>query len=248
LISKLRNVLSRRVIKMIDDEAKRDPVKYKKWYSDFSQFIKEGIAVDQENKEALFRLLRFSSRNQGSTELVSIDDYIKNMKEGQEKIYFIVNPSFDQALKSPYMEPFKSSDLDVVVLTNNIDEILFQQTGDYKGKRFVSIESSFEEIQKDLGISADAEVTNSRIPEEDVTPFCLWLKNELSANVGKVSISRRLKNTPALVTGQMSSSMRIMMQMMEQSGQGGDPAQLEQLSKNQTLELNAAHPIIVNLN
>jgi TNF receptor-associated protein 1 len=107
LISKLRNVLTRRVIKMIDDEAKRDAEKYKKWFADFGQFIKEGIAVDTENKDALFRLLRFVSRNGGSSELMSIDDYISKMKEGQEKVYFVVNPQFDQALKSPYMEPFK---------------------------------------------------------------------------------------------------------------------------------------------
>jgi TNF receptor-associated protein 1 len=147
LVSKLRNVLTRRVIKMIDDEAKRDAEKYKKWFADFGQFIKEGIAVDTENKDALFRLLRFVSRNGGSSELISIDDYISKMKEGQEKVYFVVNPQFEQALKSPYMEPFKGQeDLDVIVLTNNIDEILFQQLGDYKGKKFVSIESAYEEI------------------------------------------------------------------------------------------------------
>jgi len=125
LITKLRNVLTRRVIKLIDDESKKDAEKYKKWFNDFGQFIKEGIAVDHENKEALFRLLRFNSRNQGDKELMSIEDYVKTMKEGQEKIYFVVNPTYDQALKSPYMEPFKGSDLDVLVLTNNIDEILF---------------------------------------------------------------------------------------------------------------------------
>ena len=63
MISKLRNVLTRRIIKMLDDEAKRDPEKYKKWYNDFGMFIKEGIAVDSENKEALFRLLRFETRH-----------------------------------------------------------------------------------------------------------------------------------------------------------------------------------------
>ena len=89
-------------------------------------FIKEGIAVDTENKDALFRLLRFTSKQKGASELCSIEDYIENMEEGQEKIYFIVNPDYNAALASPYMEPFKGSDLDVLILTNNIDEILFQ--------------------------------------------------------------------------------------------------------------------------
>ena len=81
LITKLRNVLTRRVIKLIDDEAKRDPEKYKAWYSDFNIFLKEGIAVDTENKDAIFRLLRFNSRNAGATELMSLDDYVKEMTE-----------------------------------------------------------------------------------------------------------------------------------------------------------------------
>ena len=68
------------------------------------------------------------------------------MKEGQQKIYFIVNQQYDSALNSPFMESFKNSDLDVLILTNNVDEILFQQNGEYKGKRVVNIESNFEEI------------------------------------------------------------------------------------------------------
>ena len=148
------------------------------------------------------------------------------------------------------MEPFKDiSDIDVIVLTNNIDEILFQQLGEYKGKKFVSIESAYEEIQKDLGAKGEIDsASRSRIPEDDITGFCLWLKNELADSIGKVSISKRLTNTPALVSGQMSSSMRIMMQMMEQGGQMPGGMDMNKLAKDNTLELNAAHPIVVNLN
>lgn len=204
---------------MIDDEAKRDPDAYKRWYADFGQFLKEGIAVDSENKDALFRLLRVHSKNNGAKKFISIDDYIETMKEGQQKIYFLVNNQFELALKSPYMEPFKGSDIDVLILTNNVDEILFQQNGEYKGKKFVNIESNFDEIQKDLGNNSEQEsMQRSRIPETDVSGFCIWLKEELKDSIGKVTISKRLKDTPAIVTGNMSSSMRIMMQMMESHG------------------------------
>ena len=147
---------------------------------------------------------------------MSLDDYVKEMKEGQEKIYFVVNPHFDAALKSPYMEPFKDTDIDVLVLTNNVDEILFQQNTDWKGKKFVNIESSYEEIAKDIGKKSEEDsLARSRIPEDDITPFCLWLKNDLKDSIGKVTISKRLRDTPAILTGQMSSSMRVMLQMME---------------------------------
>lgn len=183
-------------------------------------FIKEGIAVDAENKDALFKLLRFESRNGKAREYKSLEDYIAAMQPNQEKIYFIVNPSFELACKSPYMEPFKRSKLDVLILNNNVDEVLFQQNGDFKGKRFINIESSYDEISKDLGNDHHEEVLkNSKIPEEDITPFCLWIKSELSGLIGKVQVSKRLKETPAILSGQMSSSMRIMMQMMENSGQ-----------------------------
>jgi HSP90 family molecular chaperone len=120
---------------------------------------------------------------------------------------------------------------------------------EYKGKKFVSIESAYEEIQKDLGIKPEDQTLANRLPEEDVTSFCLWLKNELQDSISKVQISKRLKDTPALVTGQMSSSMRVMMQMMEAQGQApGNAAEMSRMSKDNTLELNAGHPIVVNLN
>ena len=148
------------------------------------------------------------------------------------------------------MEPFKNSEVDVLVLENNVDEILFQQTGEYKGKKFVSIESNYEEISKDLGGQVENEAADrNRIPENDITPFCLWIKEELKEHIGKVTISRRLKDTPAIITGNMSSSLRMMMQMMESHGQLADSAnEMNRAKKESVLELNAAHPIVLNLN
>lgn len=82
LIEKLRNVLTRRVVKMIDDESKRDPEMYKKWYADFGHFIKEGITTDNTNREQLFKLLRVNSKKEGAKQFITLDNYIDNMKEG----------------------------------------------------------------------------------------------------------------------------------------------------------------------
>lgn len=108
-----------------------------------------------------------------------------------------------------------------MILTHPVDEILFQQMGEYKSKKFVSIESSFEQIQKDLlgdkkEGDSDKLGASSKLPEDEVSSFCIWMQSELKDSIGKVSISRRLTDTPALISGQMSSSMRMMMQMMEQ--------------------------------
>ena len=88
----------------------------------------------------------------------------------------------------------------------------------------------------------------SRIPENDITPFCLWLKEELKEHIGKVTISKRLKDTPAIISGNMSSSLRMMMQMMETHGQLQDGADLNRAKKESVFEINAGHPIVVNLN
>lgn len=93
-MQKLRNVLTRRILKQLEDESKRDADKYNKWFQEFQNFIKEGLTVDHENSEPLFKLLRFNSNFSGQN-FVSLDDYIAKMKPSQEKIYFIVNQQMD---------------------------------------------------------------------------------------------------------------------------------------------------------
>ena len=88
-MQKLRNVLTRRVLKMLEDESKRDAEKYNKWFQEFQNFLKEGLTVDAENAEPLFKLLRFNSTFSGNN-MISLDDYIAKMKPTQEKIYFVV--------------------------------------------------------------------------------------------------------------------------------------------------------------
>jgi HSP90 family molecular chaperone len=152
--------------------------------------------------------------------LVSLDDYIKKMRPGQSKIYFVTAANKEAALGNPFMDPFRNNPEapPVLILTNNVDEICFQQIGDYKSHRFANIETSFDEIQNDLKINLNQTPSEGAVslPEEDVTGFSLWLKNELQQFVSKVSISKRLKNQPAVLIGQVSSSMRMVMAMMEQ--------------------------------
>lgn len=87
LIMKLRNVVTRRVLKILEDEIKRDAVKYDKWFSEFSMFLKEGLMMDSENQEQLLKLMRYNATF--TNETISLEDYIKKMKPGQEKIYFV---------------------------------------------------------------------------------------------------------------------------------------------------------------
>jgi len=156
LIAKLRHFLTKRALKLLEDEAKRDPEKYSKWYAQFSQFLKEATQTDSENKDTLFRLLRFNANYTDSArKLISLEEYMGKMAKDQKNIYFTYAPNYEAAMASPFYEPFKTLGVDVpiIVLTNQLDEFCFTSSGDYKGFKFVNIEQTqMEEIRKELGI------------------------------------------------------------------------------------------------
>lgn len=238
LMAKLRNALTRRVVKLLEDEIQKDEEKYNKWYDEFSNFLKEGLTTDKENGELLLKLTRYKSTK--STKLISLDDYIDSMKSGQKNIYFIVAPNQQQSLDSPFLETFKESNLPVLILPNHIDEICLKNVNEYRGFKFLNIESNFEEVSGDLD-SKIAVDKDHGIPESEITPFSLWVKSELSPTISKVTISKRLKTAPAVIVGQVSSSMRAMLAMVDQS-------QFEQATRDQSIEINPNHPVIVKLN
>mmetsp|Transcript_12567 Transcript_12567/g.21153 ORF Transcript_12567/g.21153 Transcript_12567/m.21153 type:complete len:367 (+) Transcript_12567:383-1483(+) len=252
LIRKLSNVVTRRILKFIEDEMKRDVADYENWYKNFQQFIKEGIMSDQENQEQLLRLVRYQISTSSLDKSVSLDDYVRAMKDGQKKIYFVSGASEDQINSNPFMEPFLDSDLPVLIVGNQVDEMIFQQIGMYKSFHFVNVESGYDEISRDIENSKKGQddLNKPSLPDEDVTNFCLWLKDTTKPYVGKVSLSKRLKSSPAVLYGQISANMRMMMSLMQQ--QSEDPAeanrQMEMMSHNQTLEINPNHQVMIKLN
>lgn len=175
---------------MLEDEAKSDPVKYNRWYEKFQNFLKEGTQSDPENKDALFRLLRYQANySDKSIDLVSLEDYTSKMVKDQNKIYFAYGTTYDAAMKSPFYEPFVGKDVPVLVVTNQLDEFCLTQANDYKGMQFMNIEQvELEEIKRMLGITENDSI-KSRLPEDDVTGFCLWLKDCLNARISRVQLS-----------------------------------------------------------
>lgn len=234
---------------MLDEEAKRDPQKYNAWYPSFQGFLTEGAHLDHDNKEALIKLLRFGADfTEKAGDLVSLDDYVAKMLKGQNQIFFAAGSTREAAVGSPFYEPFKETEIPVLVLTSQLDEFCLTAAEEHKGMRFVNIEQArMEEIRKQLGLETAEEKVESKLPEEDVSNFCIWLKDTLSAKVSKVQLSKRLKGTPAIAVGQMSSSMLTMMQMLQASGQL-QPGTGPEMPSDFTLEINASHPTIVNLN
>lgn len=203
---------------------KKDETAYVKWYNEFNMFLKEGMVSDKDNGESLLKLSRFDS---SAGQNVSIDDYVKNMKDGQDKIYYIMAPSYEAAKNSPFMDPFLGAKIPVIYIYVAIDEIVLRNLNEYKKLKFVNIESNYEEVSKEFqGKEVD---TSNGLPQDDITGFCLWIKNELQPVVSQVTISKRLKDAPTIVISQASSGMRQYLAMIDKS-------QINEFNKNLTFE------------
>lgn len=131
LIFKLRTLITKRVIKKLEDESVKDPDAYDKWYEEFSNYLKEGVVSDTDNAEGLMKLLRFKSSF--SPNKINMSDYLKNMKQGQDKIYFLISSDPDVS-NNIYYEPYKGTDIPILFSNVQFDEIIFKQVGSFKSK------------------------------------------------------------------------------------------------------------------
>ena len=240
LIFKLRVLITKRIIKKLEDEMRIDPENYDKWYEEFSQYLREGVLSDSDNSEPLLRLLRFSISVAHKREKISLEEYIKKLKEGQDKIYYLNAIGSEKDLdENVFLEAFKSQDLPILVSSSPLDEMIFKQVQQYKNFKFLNIENESDEFLNKFRQDTSSSV--SKITDEDTTPFTLWIKNELEPYVSKVTISRRLKDSPILVTSQVSSQMKMIMSMMNMEKSGNQ-------MKDFSVEINPSHDLIVNIN
>ncbi len=140
VIDSMKSALTKRVLDMSEKMAKNNPEEYKKFWAAFGQVLKEGPAEDFANKEKIAGLLRFASTHSGNDEqVVALSDYIARMKEGQDKIYYLTGESYAQVKNSPHLEVFRKKGIEVLLLTDRIDEWLMSYLTDFDGKGFVDV-------------------------------------------------------------------------------------------------------------
>ena len=240
LMVKLKSLLTKRVLRMFQEKAKRDPQEYKEFYKAYNMNIKEGLHSDPENQKVLLDLVRFDS---SIGKFISLSDYKQNIKEGQDKIYFFLSHSAEMADNSAYMEPFKKFNIPVLYLSVNVEEMVLTQLGQFEGCQFINIESPNLVIPKNLLKDGNESVISEfELPTEERQNLCLWIRNELQPMVSNVVISDKLVDSPLMVTSMMSSGMRQMMSMMDQN------FDTNQFNQNLTMELNSQHETIYKLN
>ncbi|MCW3170999.1 molecular chaperone HtpG [Shewanella subflava] len=235
----LRTALTKRVLGMLEKLAKDDAEKYQAFWAEFGQVLKEGPAEDFANRERIASLLRFASTQDNSAATtVSLDAYIERMKEGQEKIYYIVADSHDAAVNSPHLELLRKKGIEVLLMSERIDEWLINHLTEYKGKKLHSVTKGDLELGS-LEDEADKEA-QEKVAEES-KGLVERIKAALDGKVSDVKVTSRLTDTPACVVtgeGEMSTQMIKLMQAAGQPVPDSKP----------TFEINPTHPLVERLN
>ncbi len=234
-IDSIRGANTKRVLGLLEKMAKDDTEKYQKFWKEFGNVLKEGPAEDQGNKEKIAGLLRFAtSKSEGTEQTVSLDEYIERMQEKQEKIYYITADTHAAASHSPHLEVFKKKDVEVLLLTDRVDEWLVTHLSDYKGKHIQSVAKG----QLDLGELDDKESKEElEKAAEEHKGLLERIQKVLGEGVKEVRVSNRLTESPAcLVVGDYDMSANLQ-RVMEQLGQNAPKTQ-------PIMEINTGHALL----
>ncbi|AOT09049.1 molecular chaperone HtpG [Pseudoalteromonas luteoviolacea] len=235
----IRKGCTSRVLKMLDRMGKNKADEYQTFWNEFGQVIKEGPAEDAANKEAIARLLRFSSTHTDeSTQNVSLAQYVERMQEGQDKIYYVVADSFATAKSSPHLEIFRKKGIEVLLMSDRVDEWMMGHLTEFDGKQFQSITRG----DLDLGNLEDEESKKAQEEsEKEVAGLVERITESLGDKVKEVRFTHRLTDSPACVVvddHDMSSQMQKLMESIGQSAPESKPI----------FELNPEHQLVKHLN
>jgi molecular chaperone HtpG len=212
----LRAALTKRSLQMLEKLAKDDAEKYQQFWKEFGLVLKEGPAEDHANQEAIAKLLRFATtQSEGAAQTVSLDDYVSRMVEGQEKIYYITADSYAAAKSSPHLELFRKKGIEVLLLSDRIDEWMMSYLTEFDGKAFQSVSKADESLSK----LADEETEEQKEAEKALEPFVDRVKTLLGERVKEVRLTHRLTDTPAIVTTDANEMTTQMAKLFAAAGQ-----------------------------
>ena len=238
IIDSMKSALTKRVLDMLEKLAKNEPEQYKSFWKNFGQVMKEGPAEDFANKEKIAGLLRFAStQGDDGEQIVGLADYLARAKEGQDKIYYLTGETYAQVKNSPHLEVFRKKGIEVLLLTDRIDEWLMSYLNEFDGKSFVDVARG----DLDLG-NLDSEEDKKAAEEVAKSKEGLVerIKTALGDAVSEVRVSHRLTDSPAILAiGEQDLGLQ-MRQILEASGQ-------KVPDSKPIFEFNPAHPLVEKL-
>ncbi|NWF17130.1 molecular chaperone HtpG [Pseudomonas reactans] len=238
IIDSMKSALTKRVLDMLEKLAKNEPEQYKGFWKNFGQVMKEGPAEDFANKEKIAGLLRFASTHEeGGEQVVSLAEYLARAKEGQDKIYYLTGETYAQVKNSPHLEVFRKKGIEVLLLTDRIDEWLMSYLNEFDGKSFVDVARG----DLDLGnLDSEEEKKEAEEVAKSKEGLVERIKASLGEAVSEVRVSHRLTDSPAILAiGEADLGMQ-MRQILEASGQ-------KVPDSKPIFEFNPAHPLIEKL-
>ncbi len=235
VIDSMRKSSTKKILGLLQNIANNDQEKYQIFWNEFGNVLKEGPGEDIANKEAIAKLLRFSStHNDSETQDISLQDYVSRMKEGQEKIYYITADSFSAAKNSPHLEVFRKKGLEVLLLHDRVDEWLVSHLHEFDGKALQSVAKGELDLSK---FDSEEDKAELKKAEKEAQSIIKRLKKKLGDKVEDVRVSHRLTNSPSCIVLNEQDMALYMQQLMKQAGH-------EMPSNKPVLEINPTHPVI----
>ncbi|MDH3763663.1 MAG: molecular chaperone HtpG, partial [Gammaproteobacteria bacterium] len=236
VIDSIRSGSTKKVLTMLEKLAKNDPEKYQGFWQEFGKVLKEGPAEDFANREKIGKLLRFAtSQTDAPEQTVSLDDYIGRMQEGQDKIYYIAADSHSAARNSPHLEIFRKKGIEVLLLSDRVDEWLTAHMMEYEGKKLQSVAKG----ELDLGDDEESEKELEK-KAKGAEKLLKRMKTALEDKVEEVRVTNRLTDSPACIVLNEQDMAMHMQRILKEAGH-------ELPSSKPILEINPDHPIVKKL-
>ena len=234
IMSKIRNASVKKVLSELAKMMEKEPQKYDTFYKEFGNVLKEGLYSDFANREKILELLKFHTLN--SDEMITIKDYIKNVDEEKKEIYYLANKgSVDMLKHSPLLEKFKARGIDVLLLNEEVDTIIFPMVTEYKEYKLIpAADAKFEESEEEK--KAKEELT------KEFEGLAKEFKTTLGEAVKEVEVTTELTDSPVALKVDKEDPSYMMAQMMKQMGQAGDVPEPAPI-----LEINPKHELIEKL-
>ncbi|MCC6071846.1 molecular chaperone HtpG [Massilia sp. GCM10020059] len=238
----IREGSTKRVLGMLeelanaDEQEKKD--KYTTFWTEFGQVLKEGIGEDATNKDRIAKLLRFASTtNDNADQTVSLADYLARMKEGQDKIYYVTGESFTAAKNSPHLEIFRKKGVEVLLLTDRVDEWMLSFLTEFEGKELVSVAKGGLDLG---GLEDEAEKKEHEETENSYKELVEKMKAALGDKAKDVRVTFRLTDSPACLVADENELSGNLLRMLKAAGQNAPESK-------PILEINPNHPLVTRL-
>jgi molecular chaperone HtpG len=237
-IEAIRKGCTSKVLGMLTDLAKKDKEQYATFWGEFGKALKEGVGEDITNKDKIAGLLRFASTHADTTEeSVSLADYIERMKEGQEKIYYVTAETFNAAKNSPHLEVFRKKGIEVLLLSDRVDEWALSYLTEFDGKQLASVAKGGLDLGE-LEDEAEKEAQEKEAGEfKDLTDK---IKTSLADRVKEVRVTNRLTDSPACLVADENDMSGNLARMLKAAGKEAPPSQ-------PIMEINPQHPVVLRL-